>query len=53
MKIESAHWTPKGNILLIRCQCGHLLEHPANRRTVVCPQCQRVEDCLQLKDINK
>lgn len=49
MEIKDARWTPRVNILLMKCQCGHTFEHPANRKWAVCPQCQSKTDTLRLK----
>jgi hypothetical protein len=45
MKIIDARWTPRVNILKIRCVCGHEFEHRAARRWVRCI-CGHQEDLL-------
>lgn len=49
MNIEDAYWTPTVNMLLIRCQCGKLFEHPANRKVALCPQCGLTKNTLIMK----
>ena len=36
MTITSARWTPRVNLLTIRCSCGRLFEHRADRWQVRC-----------------
>ena len=53
MKIEDVYWTPKVNMLLIRCECGHLFEHSANKRIAICSGCGKKEDTLIMKGIKR
>ena len=41
MKLISARWTPRINLLQIACVCGEIIEHPSNRWSVYCPHCKR------------
>jgi hypothetical protein len=50
MEILDAHWTPKVNILKIQCDCGNQFLHRADKTTIVCPACKRIENCLKLKE---
>lgn len=50
MHLLSARWTARVNILLIRCDCGRSLEHPANRRRVVCSGCGKVSMLEKIRD---
>ncbi len=43
MDIVDAEWTPRVNMLIVRCQCRQLFKHPANRRVAICPSCGRKE----------
>ncbi len=44
MEILDAKWTPKINILLIRCECGNIISHRADRWQVYCHKCQNKEN---------
>ena len=39
MKIMAANWTAKFNSLLVKCDCGNLFNHRADRWIVVCSAC--------------
>ena len=39
MQLIDAKWTPKVNLLKIRCPCGNEFWHRADRRKVKCPEC--------------
>ena len=39
MRIESARWTAQVNKLFLRCDCGELFEHRADRWNATCPKC--------------
>ncbi len=51
MKIIDVDWTPRYNILLIKCDCEGVFKHRADRRKVECPKCHKKEDCLELKKL--
>jgi len=39
MRIINAKWTPKVNFLAIKCICGNVFWHRADRWKVKCPEC--------------
>ena len=49
MKIVDARWTPRVNMLVIVCDCGHEFEHRADRWRVRCP-CGRQGHLAVLRD---
>lgn len=49
MKIINARWTPKVNMLIIRCDCGHEFEHRADRWGVKCLNCKRQEHLQRMR----
>jgi len=58
MQIIDAKWTPRVNLLKIKCPCGNEFWYRADRWRVKCPECD-YEDYLgpmrkryQLKDEN-
>lgn len=40
MGIVGARWTPRVNLLDVRCHCGRAFEHRADRGLVRCPACR-------------
>jgi len=50
MKIINARWTPNYNLLAIRCDCGLVLFHRADRWTVRCHHCKATADISKLRD---
>jgi len=48
IKIE---WTPKFNLLYIRCNCGINFASYVNRWKVVCPVCGKIESTDLLRKI--
>ena len=44
MRIEGVVWTEKINVLKVRCACGVLILHPANRWKVRCRDCKKTEN---------
>jgi len=39
MQLIDAKWTPKVNLLKIKCRCGNEFWHRADRWRVKCPEC--------------
>lgn len=50
MQIVDARWTPRINILTIRCSCNRLFKHRADRWTVRCPYCSCKCGLTKLRD---
>jgi hypothetical protein len=50
MKIVSAQWTPKHNILFINCDCGVSIPHRADRWVVRCHGCGAQGHLGQLRE---
>lgn len=50
MKIIDAEWTPRCNLLVIRCGCGVRFRHRADRWRVQCPFCERRGHLRDLRD---
>lgn len=45
MKIVSAQWTHRINMLTVECEaCGKRFQHPTNRWRVMCPSCSKTEN---------
>lgn len=49
MWIVDAVWTSKVNRLKIRCSCGKIIIHPANRWRVVC-DCGRTDNLANIRE---
>ena len=49
MKIIDAKWTPKVNLLKIKCPCGVEFWHRADRWTLQCPECGHQEGIVALR----
>lgn len=50
MRIVHAYWTPRGNMLVIRCdRCGRESVHPANRWGVTCKHCRKNESLVNVR----
>ena len=50
-KIIDARWTPKVNMLVIRCgKCTSIFEHRTDRWTVRCPDCGRQSGLGKLRE---
>ena len=49
MKIIDTKWTPKVNLLKIKCSCGEEFWHRADRWTLQCPECGRQEGIVALR----
>lgn len=49
MRIQGASWTEQTNILHIRCECGCVFRHRADRTKVRCPNCGAEDNCHRLK----
>lgn len=43
MIIRDVWWTPRVNMLFVRCDCGHQFVHPTNISTCTCARCRRSE----------
>jgi hypothetical protein len=43
MKLVDVYWTPRINVLVVRCDCSRLFFHPANVATARCPACRRTQ----------
>lgn len=43
MKLIDVYWTPRVNVLLVRCDCGAEFEHPANYGLARCPFCAQAQ----------
>lgn len=50
LKIINAEWTPKYNLLIIRCDCRGVFKHRADRWVVKCPDCLKQENLGHLRD---
>ena len=50
MHIIDVVWTPKVNLLVIQCDCGGAFQHPSNRWTVRCPNCNTTQNIALLRD---
>jgi len=49
MTVVDVRWTPRVNVLVIRCDCQVTFDHPANYAQAQCPACgfiQYVEPSL-------
>jgi acetone carboxylase gamma subunit len=44
MKIVGVEQSPKGNIFIIECECGHRFRAPTNRWKASCHACRTKED---------
>lgn len=53
MKIINAKWTPKFNLLKIKCDCGEIFWQRADRKRMICPECDKIGDCMKLKSYGK
>jgi len=49
MKIIDAKWTPKVNLLKIKCSCGEEFWHRADRWTLQCPRCGQREGIVAVR----
>lgn len=49
MEIVEARWTPRVNLLRVRCGCGKEHEHRADRWTVRCPHCGALDHLGSLR----
>ena len=49
MRIVDAYWTPKVNMIVVLCDCGHRRECPTNRKVWWCNHCNRRIDVMKLK----
>jgi hypothetical protein len=38
--ITGARWTPRVNMIQMKCQCGKVFEHRADRWWAQCPECR-------------
>jgi hypothetical protein len=43
MKLIEVTWTPRVNVLWVRCDCGYLFAHPANIAMARCPACHATQ----------
>ena len=43
MQITDAKWTPKVNLLKIKCRCGNEFWHRADRKKVKCFRCGHID----------
>ncbi len=50
MKIINAKWTPKVNMLLIKCDCGNKFWQRADRMKVYCSKCFKVGNNFDIKN---
>ena len=50
MRLLDAEWTPVINLLILSCECGNKLIHPANHWGVRCPKCGKTENLGTLRD---
>ena len=49
MRVIDADWSPKGNILVMDCNCGKRFRHPSWRKWATCPDCGEKGDLIYLK----
>ena len=49
MKQVDARWTPKVNLLVVECDCGHIFQHRVDRWKMRCPQCNKTESINALR----
>jgi hypothetical protein len=52
VRITDVEWTPRVNLLTVRCECGAQWKHRADRWKVRCPNrvCSRTENLAALRD---
>ena len=50
MKIIGAGWTPKYNLLEIRCSCKRIFDTRADRHNVKCPFCKKMTKVYNLRE---
>jgi len=50
MKIINAEWTPKVNMLVIKCKCNNKFYHKADRIKIKCPKCGKIGNCFDVKN---
>lgn len=50
MTIVDARWTPVGNVLKIRCGCGRVFGHRADRWWAHCPECDTREHMQAIRE---
>ena len=49
-RIEDAEWTPLGNMLIIRCDCGDWYKHRADRWKLRCQRCGQMAHLQELRE---
>ena len=43
-------WTPKINMLLVKCECNNKFWHRADKIKIKCQNCGKIDNCFDLKN---
>jgi hypothetical protein len=49
-RIMDVRWTNKVNMLIIKCYCGEMYEHRADRWVMQCPHCRKKFNLFQARE---